>query len=293
MKNLVLSFLLVFLLVFFISCAKEDVDRPDVPAVVEEAAADPVAGDRKVVEIEGIEVALRFIPPGTFIMGSPEDEPDRNAECETQHEVEITKGFWMSETVITDILYEAVMGENPSEVKTESLTDITGTLPVTNVDWEDAQAFVEKLSEMTGQKWEMPTEAEWEYAARAGTTTTYYWGDEGEEEAISKYEVYRAGIIQPVGQLEPNPWGLYDMLGNTWEWVYDWYKPYDQYAGEDGVIPKRIDPRQSERTAWHQRTRRGTHYTRRRAQDFRVARRAQGTPTSKGAYGSFRIVLRD
>ncbi len=206
-----------------------------------------------------VEQRLRWIEGGTFQMGSPESEAGRDDD-EHLHEVTLTEGFWLADTPCTQALWEAVMGTNPSEF-------VTPDRPVEKVSWEDAQAFLTRLGErVPGLSPRLPTEAEWEYACRAGTETATYAGDLeilGENNAPvldaiawyggnsghnfdlpegydsigwreKQYDHSKAGT-RKVKTRKPNPWGLYDTLGNVWEWCEDWYAPYDVNVQRDPV----------------------------------------------------------
>ena len=165
-----------------------------------------------------IEKELMLIPAGKFMMGSPMYEKGRN-ENEKQHEVSLTKPFYMGKYEVTQEQYESVMGNNPSS-KTKG-----AKLPVTDVSWNDCQEFIKKLNTKTNGGYRLPTEAEWEYACRAGTTTTYSYGDA----ITSKYLNFKdSGTGKPVavGTFQPNAFGLHDMHGNVWEWCEDWYGEY-------------------------------------------------------------------
>ena len=155
-------------------------------------------------------------------MGSPESEEDRESD-ETQHRVTLTKGFWMMETEVTQEQWKVVMGNNPSNIKGDDL-------PVERVTWNDCQEFCKKCAQL-GLPVQLPTEAQWEYACRAGSTGAYasildamawYNGDSG---------------THPVGTLKPNAAGLYDMHGNVWEWCADWYGEYPSESVTDPVGP--------------------------------------------------------
>ena len=137
--------------------------------------ANPAAGTRKTLEIAGVEFPFRYCPPGTFTMGSPASETGFWAFRETPHSVTLTRGFWTLETPVTQGMYKAVDGSNPSAFK------FGKRFPVENVSWWHCQAFLEALERLnvapTGFAFRLPWEAEWEYACRAGTSTAYYWGD--------------------------------------------------------------------------------------------------------------------
>jgi formylglycine-generating enzyme required for sulfatase activity len=171
-------------------------------------------------------IGMKFvvIPAGEFMMGSPEDEP-RRKDNEALHKVTLTQPFQMGMHEVTQEQYQTVMGTNPSKFKGPQN-------PVEQVSWNDAVEFCRKLSEQPKEKsagyvYRLPTEAEWEYACRAGTTTKYSFGDS--ESALGDYAWYikNAGSrTHPVGQKKPNAWGLYDMRGNVFEWCQDWLSGY-------------------------------------------------------------------
>jgi formylglycine-generating enzyme required for sulfatase activity len=198
------------------------------------------------VEIDlGKGVALRFalIPAGRFKMGSPAEEVGRGdwGDDETQHEVKISKPFYMGVMPITQEQYQAVMGTNPSS------SEFKGPkIPVTQVSWDDAEDFCKKVSDRTGRKVYLPTEAQWEYACRAGTNTPFNTGrtlprDRANYWVGVMYPSNRAGEaayeLLPAGSFKPNAWGLYDMHGSMWEWCADYYGQYTG-AGADPTGPK-------------------------------------------------------
>ena len=165
-----------------------------------------------------IEKELMLIPAGKFMMGSPMYEKGRN-ENEKQHEVSLTKPFYMGKYEVTQEQYESVMGNNPSS-KTKG-----AKLPVTDVSWNDCQEFIKKLNTKTNGGYRLPTEAEWEYACRAGTTTTYSYGDAITSKNLN-FKDSGTGKPVAVGTFQPNAFGLHDMHGNVWEWCEDWYGEY-------------------------------------------------------------------
>jgi formylglycine-generating enzyme required for sulfatase activity len=176
---------------------------------------------------KGVVMRLVLIHPGTFMMGSPDSEQGRDRNEGPQHEVVITKPFYMGVTEVTQAQYEAVMATNPSKSKGP-------TNPVENVSWEDAVDFCRKLSEKAGKTFRLPIEAEWEYACQAGSNTRFSFGDS--DSALGDYAWYVSnceGRTHPVGQKKPNAWGLYDMNGNVCEWCADWYGPYSSGASTD------------------------------------------------------------
>ena len=165
----------------------------------------------------GMEFVL--VPAGTFVMGADKKEGVKVGEDESPaHKVTITKPFYLGKYEVTQGQWEAIMGENPSSHK-------GANLPVDTISWDNIYLFVRKLNQIEGQKYRLPTEAEWEYAARAGGTGLYSFGDNVTE--LGQYGWFKEnsrGKPHPVGQRKPNAFGLYDMHGNVWEWVHDWYQ---------------------------------------------------------------------
>ena len=169
-----------------------------------------------------------LIQAGTFKMGSPASDKGRTDD-ENLHQVTITKQYYMGKYEVTQELWEAVIGHNPSSKNKGA------KLPVTDVSWSDCQEFLKRLNEKSNAGYRLPTEAEWEYACRAGTTTAYSFGD-----SITKnYANFDDSSIRTVGIYKPNEFGLYDMHGNVWEWCEDWYDDYSAGAVTDprGLAP--------------------------------------------------------
>lgn len=189
-------------------------------------------------------IGMKFvwIPPGSFMMGSPKDEREREPN-ETQHKVTLTKGFFMDVYTVTQEQWQAVMGNNPSRFRGAR------NLPVEQVSWHECQEFAKKLREKDKKPYRLPTEAEWEYACRGGTTTPFSFGETISTEQANycgdftygngKKGVYRKNTT-PVGSFPPNAFGLYDMHGNLFQWCQDWYGEYPQ---NDVVDPKGPDKR--------------------------------------------------
>jgi formylglycine-generating enzyme required for sulfatase activity len=172
------------------------------------------------------EVRFRWCPPGSFPRGSPSDEEGRYDD-ERQHAVELRKGFWLAEHPVTQALWESVMGSNPSYFE-------GGSLPVEQVSWRDVKRFLSQANDASpGLRVRLPTEAEWEYACRAGTTGARY----GSLDAVAWYDDNSGGKPHPVGGKAPNAWGLYDMLGNVLEWCSDWSADYPPGAAVDPKGP--------------------------------------------------------
>ncbi|MFM8397484.1 MAG: formylglycine-generating enzyme family protein, partial [Pirellula sp.] len=214
---------------------------------------------------------LVLIPKGTFMMGSPIEEEGR-FDNEVQHEVTISEDYYLGVTEVTQEQYEKVMGKNPSYFKGNKVQGESSNHPVEQVSWEDAVEFCKKLSELPEEKkagrfYRLPTEAEWEYACRAGTKTAYSFGadqialkdfdwfgdnsggtiinsDRIREKSRKNFDIYLEKLLEngckthPVGTKKANPWGLYDMHGNVCEWCSDWYGDYPRQAITDPIGPK-------------------------------------------------------
>ena len=172
----------------------------------------------------GVKLEMVCIPAGEFLMGSPDSDKAAQPSEKPQHRVRITKLFYLGRYLVTQEQWQAVMGNNPSFFPGSKN-------PVEQVSWDDCQQFAEKLNaKVGGWKFSLPTEAQWEYACRAGSTTKYCFGDN--ESQLGEYAWYGAnsgGMTHPVGKKKPNAWGLYDMHANVWQWCADWYD-HDYYA---------------------------------------------------------------
>jgi formylglycine-generating enzyme required for sulfatase activity len=248
---------------------------------------------------------LVWIPPGTFTMGSPEDEPEREPLLplfglgdETEHVVTISRGFWMAKFELTQRQYQDLVGSNPSFFSGE-------TFPVENVTWFEALDFCVQLTEHErsagrlpeGYVYRLPTEAEWEYACRAGTTSAFHYGPE----LRSVMENFRGtveysaligridnpngiflGQTTPVGDYESNAWGLHDMHGNVWEWCHDWTGPYPSGSVVDPSGPASGQVRSSRGGSWE---------GQRGAVGCRSAMRNYYTPDDRLSSQGFRVVL--
>jgi len=202
-----------------------------------------------------IGMKLVLIPKGTFMMGSPESEKGRN-ENETQHEVTISKDYYLGVHEVTQAQYEKVIGKNPSHFQGAIVGNENADLPVENVSWHDAVEFCKKLSDLpeekkAGRVYRLPTEAQWEYACRAGSKTAYSFDDEeGLLPEHGWFDRNSSGRTHTVGLLEPNAWGLYDMHGNVWEWCSDWHEEYPKGAVSDPSGPREGSGRVSRGGGW-------------------------------------------
>ncbi len=239
----------------------------------------------------GMEFVL--IPAGTFQMGSSENDRDAAANEKPRHQVTISKTSYLGKYEVTQAQWEAVMGSNPYTLPRSnpyySLPGMAARLrkpthPAT-VSWNDAQEFIKRLNRKEGHnRYRLPTEAEWEYAARAGTTTAYSFGEDAKQ--LGRYawygEDFASGSTHPVGQKEPNGWGLYDVHGNVWEWVQDWYdeRYYASSPSVDPDGPQSGSGRVVRGGSWHQ-----------TATSWRTAFRRQYDPNYRGISIGFRLAL--
>ena len=247
MKKILCCFTLLFIV---LGCERDNPNAPPTPDNQEQnGQQEKIAADANKPQeapmddpepgkpfTNSIGMKLVYIPPGEFVMGSRDTveevvrkgtsaKPEWCADEHPQHQVEITEGFYMGTTELSQAQYRAIMGRNRSHFKGEDN-------PVEMVSWNDAVEFCKKLSEKEGKTYRLPTEAEWEYACRAGTTTPFYTG-ETISTAQANYDgnyvygngskgVFRNRTID-VGSFQPNAFGLYDMHGNVWEWCQEWY----------------------------------------------------------------------
>jgi formylglycine-generating enzyme required for sulfatase activity/predicted Ser/Thr protein kinase len=252
----------------------------DVPATLARVAPGRPAGERRVVVVNGIEVPFRWCPRGTFLMGSPEGETRRRID-EDQVKVTLTRGFWMGETAVTQKLYKHVTGKNPSHFRGRRV-------PVERVSWYDAVEFCVMLTEWERSvgrlgptdEYRLPTEAEWEYACRAGTTTAYWFGDEAAE--LDEYGWYKGnseGCTHDVGLMPGNACGLCDMHGNVWEWCGDLYSE-ELPGGCDPMVRSKGSSRVYRGGSWNN-----------SAGYCRSAYRGDLDPSSRSFFLGFRLAL--
>jgi formylglycine-generating enzyme required for sulfatase activity len=230
-----------------------------------------------------------YIPPGNFLMGSPGDEKGRDRD-ETQHQVILTKGFYIQTTEVTQGQWKAVMGNNPSYFKA-----CGDDCPVEGVSWNDVRKFIRKLNQEEGiDMYRLPSEAEWEYACRAGTRTRFSWGDDVDcdtmmyENDVGSVENHcadsnrRRGLhadsTVPVKSYQANAWGLFDMHGNVWEWCQDCYGTYSSGPVTDPTGPSGSSFRVYRGGSW-------VSY----ARYCRAASRSYDVPDSKGNALGFRL----
>lgn len=252
------------------------------------------AGPAQPAEIFTNSLGIDFVqvPAGSFLMGSPDDDREGRAMERPQHEVTISRPFWVATTEVTQGQWQALMGEHPY-VRDRSnpyynlpgmAERITRPEHPATVSWEDAQEFIARLNAVEdGPDYRLPTEAEWEYFARAGTVTRHWFGDDSGD--LGKHawhgEGFGSGGHHPVATKTANPWGLYDIHGNVWEWVQDWYGA-DYYAASPATDPSGPgtgDERVVRGGSWHS-----------TGDGWRSASRRDYAPDYRGISIGFRLV---
>lgn len=237
MKHALLAFRLLILLGLLGFSTPPRLARAQAGKAQANAQASAQAGSKFVRLPGGTRMEFVPIPAGSFTMGSPEDELHRHGDEGPLRSVRLTAPIYMGAYEVTQAQWKAVMGTNPSIFQDGAQAD---RRPVDMVSWEDCQAFIEALNQLGIGRFRLPTEAEWEYACRAGSTARFYWGDDPEYRLIGDYSWYYSraeGQSRPVGLKQPNAWGLYDMCGNVWEWCSDWKGPYEGLSTENPAGP--------------------------------------------------------
>jgi formylglycine-generating enzyme required for sulfatase activity len=226
--------------------------------------AESVAADSDAMT-NSVGMEFKLIQPGKFMMGGEEAQP--------VHEVTITKPFYIGVREVTRLQYATVMGDDLADVKGPQR-------PKERASWTNAQEFCLNLSQKENVKYRLPTEAEWEYACRAGTTTEFYWGDDFDG-GYAWVVRNSGGTARDVGTRRPNPWGLFDMIGNAGEWCEDWYA--EAYAGNDA----QVDPKGP--AAGKYRVLRGGSWNDAQ-EDCRATSRDYRNPDSRNGNLGFRVV---
>jgi formylglycine-generating enzyme required for sulfatase activity len=253
------------------------------PFVISCSGSSQVKELQKITNSIGMKLVL--IPKGTFMMGSPESE-ERRRKDETQHQVTISKDYYLGATEVTQGQYEKVMGTNPSYFLGNEIKETSTNNPVEQVSWEDAVEFCKKLSDLpeekkAGRVYRLPTEAEWEYACRAGSKTAYSFGESSK--SLGDYAWFdgnRNNQTHPVGEKKANAWGIYDMHGNVWEWCSDRYGDYPKGAVSDPVEQLEGSDRVVRGGGWGD-----------GAALCRSALRAGADPSDRSNRGGFRVAL--
>ncbi len=211
-------------------------------------------GDVMTVKANGVSFKMVRVQGGTFTMGATDEQGSDAYDDEyPAHQVTLSD-YCIGETEVTQQLWEAVMGSNPSEDHS------SGNSPVESVSWDDCQVFIQKLNQLTGKEFRLPTEAEWEFAARGGTKSQHYKYAGGNTLAsVAWYDVNAFDVgasspdygTHPVAQKAPNELGLYDMSGNVWEWCHDWYGDYSSSAQTNPKGPSSASFRVDRGGGWY------------------------------------------
>ena len=262
-----------------------DTTAEDIPSTEPQPASMAVDKSPPAVPVSDSFESLGFsfvhIAPGHFIMGSPEFEPGRNID-ETQHEVTLSKGFYMQTTPVTQRQWKSVMGLNPSGFSRGS-----DDHPVENISWYDCQQFIKNLNRMEKHTYRLPTEAEWEYTCRAGSPhpcaegeiIELFCGYDYNLDIMGWYCGNSGRTTHPVAQKSPNSWGLYDMHGNVLEWCQDWYTDYSATPQKDPTDPVIGSTRVVRGGSWFA-----------NAKNCRSGSRFYWTPNSKSDFIGLRLV---
>ena len=224
--------------------------------------------------VNGVSFEMVRVEGGTFRMGATaEQEDEANSDEMPVHSVTLSS-YYIGKTEVTQALWQAVMGSNPSYFKGSAL-------PVESVSWDDCQEFIQKLNRLTGRNFRLPTEAEWEFACRGGNNSRgYKYSGSNVIDNVAWYWDNSGGKTHPVGTKAPNELGIYDMSGNVWEWCSDWYADYTSYSQTDPTGPRRGSNRVSRGGSW------GND-----ARNCRSSIRGDDDPMSRGGGLGLRLAL--
>ncbi|MCQ2260691.1 MAG: SUMF1/EgtB/PvdO family nonheme iron enzyme [Bacteroidales bacterium] len=227
-----------------------------------------------VLRVGSVTYSFVRVRAGSFTMGATSEQENPWDDEKPAHRVTLTSDYWMGATEVTQALWKAVMGSNPSEF-------IGDERPVENVSWDDCQDFIEKLNRITGKRFRLPTEAEWEYAARGGGSSRgYQYAGDSNVGNVAWYYDNAGDETHPVGQLRANELGLYDMSGNVWEWCQDWYGSYSSGSQANPTGPSCGSDRVLRGGSWGS-----------LARGCRSSYRDSIAPGRRYSYDGFRLVL--
>ena len=245
---------------------------PDAPSGGDVAASQPKQSQTKMLDLGGVQMEMIYVAPGSFMMGSDNDS-SKEGRARPVHKVTLTKGFWLGKYEVTQRQWQQVMGNNPSKFRGDDL-------PVEQISWDDCQSFIEKVNaRLKDNTARLPTEAEWEYACRAGTTGDF--GGTGQLDDMGWYVANSDGTTHPVGQKQANAWGFHDMHGNVLEWCLDWLGPYSE-----GSV---TDPLGSSSSSTRKGCRGGCRYEKK--QDCASGHRVAQTTSYSGGGVGFRLCM--
>lgn len=236
---------------------------------------DTSEADIETINVNGVKFQMVKIQGGTFQMGATSEQGSDAYDLEKPVHSVTLSDYYIGQTEVTQELWQAVMGSNPSYFTGDNQR------PVESVSWDDCQEFIEKLNRLTGKNFRLPTEAEWEYAARGGSKSRgYKYSGNNNPDAVAWYDANSGNKTHPVSQKQSNELGLYDMSGNVWEWCSDWYGEYINEVQTNPTGPIT-----------------GTDYVQRGGSwengsiGVRVSRRSPGTPALRGCYYGLRLAL--
>jgi formylglycine-generating enzyme required for sulfatase activity len=284
LKHIYFALLSVLILALFSGCpGKKKAVDPDRPDKSPKQEAQDILPEGKPYNVPDLDMKMIWVPPGKFVMGSPKSEPGHRQEEEELHQVTISRGFWVGQFEVTQAQFETILGDNPSAFKDPQM-------PVHKVNWHEAMEFCEVLTEREKSvnrmpnKWSfnLPSEAQWEYACRADTTTVFHFGNEAEE--LPPYGWFADnsdGGPKTIGTKKPNAWGIHDLHGNMGEWCFDWY-------GKAYPVDGSVDPITEKASAF--KVFRGGTYTD-IPERCRAAHRHRITPETRNPWIGFRVVL--
>ena len=217
-------FYLVLSLAVFAGCHKDDDDKNE----------NPVIGKDFTERVEGMDLKMVYVKGGTFQMGATSEQGDDFWDDEKPVHAVTLSDYYIGKYEVTQGLWKAVMGENPSY-----FDEAGDDYPAESVSWDDVQEFIAKLNELTGRKYVLPTEAQWEYAARGGVKTQgYKYSGSNDIDEVAWYQDNSENSTHPVGTKKANELGIYDMSGNVWEWCQDWYGSYSSEAQTNPAGPE-------------------------------------------------------
>lgn len=272
-----LVFLLVFIFYFVFVSKEETTDLGNVKAVEEPVVTLKVTDDSaetKEFAVDGISFEMRYVKGGSFMMGATEEQGKETYKTEKPVHKVILDDFFIAKTEVTQELWEAVMGNNPSAFKDNKK-------PVENVSWTDCQNFIVKLNSLTGMNFSLPTEAQWEYAARGGINTKKFrYAGDNDLFLVGWCKTNSKGSTQNVGSMRPNELGLYDMTGNVCEWCLDWFDSYSKKNQKNPKGPETGKYKVTRGGSWH-----NSYYV------CRISVRTFAGIETKGSNLGFRLVL--
>ena len=216
------------------------------PVQVPAVPSNTISDDAITIPVkDGICIEMVKVEAGTFMMGATSEMKNPNSNEKPVHQVTLTNDYYMGKYEVTQALWQAVMGSNPSEYKGDNL-------PVETVSWNDCQKFISKLNSLTGRMFRLPTEAEWEYAARGGKESRgYQYSGSSNISDVAWYDENSGSKTHPVGTKQANELGIYDMTGNVWEWCSDWYSSYSSSSQTNPTGSDRGSARVSRGGGWN------------------------------------------